>query len=41
MSAYPTNRRHFLQTAGGGFGMLALRSLLAADNRNPMNVLSP
>ena len=41
MSAYPTNRRHFLQTAGGGFGMLALRSLLAADNRNPMSVLSP
>ena len=41
MGAYPTNRRHFLQTAGGGFGMLALRSLLAADNRNPMNVLSP
>ena len=41
MSASPTNRRHFLQIAGGGFGMLALRSLLAADNRNPMSVLSP
>jgi hypothetical protein len=40
MSAYPTNRRHFLQTAGGGFGMLALRSLLAADNPNPMSARS-
>ena len=41
MSTSSTNRRHFLQTAGGGFGMLALRSLLAADNPNPMSALSP
>ena len=41
MSACLTNRRHFLQIAGGGFGMLALRSLLAADNPNPMSALSP
>ncbi len=27
----PTTRRNFLRTAGGGFGMLALQSLLARD----------
>ena len=32
-------RRAFLQTAGGGFGMLALQSLLEGENR--MNPLAP
>jgi hypothetical protein len=41
MNNHITNRRHFLQTTGGGFGMLALRSLLAADNPKPINALSP
>jgi len=41
MSGCLATRRHFLQTAGGGFGMLALRSLLAADNPNPMSARPP
>jgi len=40
MSISSTNRRHFLQTAGGGFGMLALRALLAAANPTPMRARS-
>ena len=40
-----TSRRHFLRTAGGGFGLLALASLLAEDNllaaADDLNPLAP
>ncbi len=46
MNAFPSSRRDFLRNAGGGFGMIALASMLAeqgllAQSRNPLAPRTP
>src|SRR5947207_7169494 len=46
MNAFPSSRRDFLRNAGGGFGMIALASMLAeqgllAQARNPLAPRAP